>query len=125
MGLFSPSYMMCDRCIVNAKCEPFTPGSECVFAREMFDKIVLELVEEYSLDGFADKIKVERAAMYLIRISRVEAYEAKVGMSEKSAFWGAYVGKLDNIVRGLFSDLAISRGKRMTLGKGEGLLVSR
>lgn len=100
MGLFSSSYMMCDRCVVNAKCGRFVPGCECVFEREMFDKIVLELVEEYSLDGFADKIMVERAAMYLIRISRAEAYEAKVGVSEKSAFWGAYVGKLDNIVKG-------------------------
>jgi hypothetical protein len=79
---------------------------------------------EYDLDSVADKIMVERAAMYLIRIMRAEAYDATVGMSEKSAFWGTYIGRLDNTLRDLFNDLAISRGKRMQLEKGDALLVS-
>jgi hypothetical protein len=92
--------------------------------QEAFDKTVAELVLEFDLDSLADKILVERAAMYLIRIMRAEAYEATVGVSEKSAFWGTYIGRLDNTLRGLFNDLAISRGKRMKLEKGEALLVS-
>jgi hypothetical protein len=92
--------------------------------QEAFDKTVAELVLEYDLDSVADKIMVERAAMYLIRIMRAEAYDATVGMSEKSAFWGTYIGRLDNTLRGLFNDLAISRGKRMQLEKGDALLVS-
>ncbi len=92
--------------------------------QEAFEKGVSELVEEFDLDSVADKILVERAAMYLIRIMRAEAYEATVGMSEKSAFWGTYIGRLDNKLRGLFNDLVISRGKRMKLEKGDALLVS-
>jgi hypothetical protein len=92
--------------------------------QEEFDKIVSELVEEFDLDSVADEILVKRAVMQLIRISRAEAYEATVGVGEKSAYWGMYISRLDNSLRGLFNDLAISRGKRMKLEKGEALLVS-
>jgi len=91
--------------------------------QETFDKAVAELVEEYDLDGVADKILVERSGMYLIHIMRAEAYEATVGMNEKTAYWDTYIGRLDSILRGLFNDLAISRGKRMKLEGGE-MLVS-
>jgi hypothetical protein len=90
----------------------------------MFDKIVTDLVEEFDLDSSADRILVERAAMYLIRILRAEGYEAAVGLSEKSPDWGAHIAKLDSVLRGLFKDLAISRAKRMELEKGDSLLVS-
>ncbi len=116
--------MCCDRCVSNAKCEHFEPGGSCVLEQETFDKCVAEMVEEYDLDGVADKILVERAAMYLIRIMRAEAYEATVGLNEKTAYWDTYIGRLDSMLRGLFNDLAISRGKRMKLEKGDAMLVS-
>lgn len=123
-GLFSKAFMLCDRCVSNAKCERFKPGSQCFLEQEMFKKIVSGLVEQFSLDNLADKIMIERAAMYLIRIARAEAYEATVGMSDESAYWGTYIAKMDNTVRGLFNDLAISRGKRLQLEKGDAMLVS-
>jgi hypothetical protein len=92
--------------------------------RQAFEKVVSDLVEEFDLDNVADKILVERAAMYLIRITRAEAYEAAVGVTEKSALWGAYISRLDNMLRGLFNDLAMTRGKRKQLEKNEALLVS-
>lgn len=42
----------------------------------------------------------------------------------KSVFWGTYIGRLDNMLRRLFNDLAFSRGKRRQLEKGNALLVS-
>ena len=79
---------------------------------------------KYDLDGVVDRILVERAAMYLIRIMRAEAYEASVGLNEKTAYWDTYIGRLDSMLRGLFNDLAISRSKRMKHEKGDALLVS-
>jgi uncharacterized NAD(P)/FAD-binding protein YdhS len=92
--------------------------------QEAFGKVVLQLTEEFELDSVADRILVERVAMYLIRIMRAEAYEAGMGVTEKSAQWGMYISRLDNTVRGLFNDLAISRGKRKQFERGEALLVS-
>jgi len=92
--------------------------------RQAFEKVISDLVEEFDLDNVADKILVERAAMYLIRITRAEAYEASVGVTEKSALWGAYISRLDNVLRGLLNDLAMTRGKRKQLEKSEALLVS-
>jgi hypothetical protein len=123
-GLFRSGFMLCDRCVSNVKCERFVPGGRCVLEQETFDKAVAEMVEEYDLDGVADKIMVERAAMYLIRIMRAEAYEATVGLNEKTAYWDTYIGRLDSMMMRLFNDLAISRGKRLKLEKGDGLLVS-
>jgi hypothetical protein len=122
-GLFSSGFMLCDRCLSNLKCECFVPGSTCVLEQETFDKAVSEMVEEYDLDGVADKIMAERAAMYLIRIMRAEAYEATVGLNAKTAYWDIYIGKMDSMMMRLFNDLAISRGKRMKLEKGDALLV--
>jgi hypothetical protein len=82
------------------------------------------LVEEFELDSVADRILVERGAMYLIRIARAEAYEAAVGVTEKSAVWGTYISRLDNTLRGLLNDLAVTRLKRKQLEKNEALLVS-
>jgi uncharacterized NAD(P)/FAD-binding protein YdhS len=92
--------------------------------QEAFGKIVLQLTEEFELDNVADRILVERAAMYLVRIMRAEAYEATKDVTERSAQWGMYISRLDNILRGLFNDLAISRGKRKQFERGEALLVS-
>jgi len=95
-----------------------------VLEKRAFRKVVSELMEEFELESVADRILVERAAMYLIRIARAEAYEAAVGVTEKSALWGAYISRLDNTLRGLFNDLAVTRLKRKQLAKNEALLVS-
>jgi hypothetical protein len=123
-GLFHAAFMLCDRCAANANCESFTPKSRCQIELDVFEKIVAGLTEEFEMDSLADKILVERAAMYLVRIMRAEAYDASVGITEKTAFWGYYITKLDKMLRGLFDDLAISRRKRKQLDKGEALLVS-
>jgi hypothetical protein len=123
-GLFRIAFMLCDRCSANATCEQFTPKSRCQIEQEAFDKIVIGLIEEFEMDSLADRILVERSAMYLIRIMRAEAYDASVGVTEKTAFWGYYITRLDKTLRGLFEDLAISRGKRKQFEKGEAMLVS-
>jgi hypothetical protein len=89
-----------------------------------FENVVSELMEEFELESVADRILVERAAMYLIRIARAEAYEAAVGVTEKSALWGVYISRLDNTLRGLLNDLAVTRAKRKQLEKDGALLVS-
>jgi hypothetical protein len=122
-GLFSAAFMHCDRCVSNASCERFKPGGVCVLEQETFEKIVSEFVEEYDLDDVADKILLERAAMYLIRIIRAEAYEAFVGLSEQTVYWDTYISRMDSALRGLFNDLAVSRAKRIGLQKGEGMLA--
>lgn len=116
--------MLCDRCAVNAKCKRFKPSGECVIEKRAFDKTVLDLMEQYELEGVADRILAERAAMYLIRIARAEAYESVVGVTEKSSLWGAYISRLDNTLRGLLSDLAVTRAKRKQFEKNEALLVN-
>lgn len=123
-GLFRAGFMLCDRCVINARCDRFLPGSECVVEKEAFERLVRELTEHYGLDMVADRILAERSAMYLIRISRAEAYEAMVGVTEKSVFWGAYISRLDNTLRGLLNDLAVARAKRKGLEKAEELMVN-
>jgi len=123
-GLFSSGFMLCDRCSSNAKCGRFKPGGQCVLEQETFDKIVAEMIEEYDLDSVVDTILVKRLAMYLIHIARAEAYEAAVGMNEQTAYWDTYIGRMDNMVRGFFNDLAISRGKRLKLQKNDDMLVN-
>jgi hypothetical protein len=123
-GLFSSGFMLCDRCVSNSKYEKFKPGNNCILEKEECDETVAKLIEEYDLDEVADLILAKRAGMYLIRINRAEAYEATVGLNEKTACWDTYIGRLDSMLKGLFNDLAISRAKRMSLEKGEGMLVS-
>jgi hypothetical protein len=123
-GAYDAGFMPCDRCNSNATCEYFTPKTRCWIEQDTFGRIVLQLTEEFELDTSADKILVERAAMYLIRIMRAEAYEAAKGMTDKTVQLSMYIGRLDSVLRGLFNDLAISRGKRKQFERGEALLVS-
>jgi len=116
--------MLCDRCTWNAECKYFRPKGQCLLEKRAFEKVVSELIDEFELESVADRILVERATMYLIRIARAEAYEAAVGVTEKSALWGAYISRLDNTLRGLLNDLALTRVKRKQLEKNEALLVS-
>jgi len=123
-GFFRAGFMLCDRCAWNAKCESFKPGAQCLLERKAFEKVVSDLIEEFDLDSVADRILAERVAMYLVRIARLEAYEVAVGVTEKSAVWGVYISRLDNMLRGLLNDLAVTRAKRKQLEKNEALLVS-
>jgi len=123
-GLFRVGFMLCDRCVMNTRCEKFWPGAECVVEKKAYDWLVRALVEQYGLEGLADQIFVWRAAMYLLRIARAETYESAVGVTEKSAMWGAYISRLDNTLRGLLNDLAVTRLKRKRLEKGEELMVN-
>jgi hypothetical protein len=116
--------MLCDRCASNAECKNFEPKGRCLLEKEAFEKVVSELMDEFELESVADRILVERAAMYLIRIARAEAYESVAGVTEESALWGGYISRLDNTLRGLLSDLALTRVKRKQLEKNEALLVS-
>jgi len=116
--------MLCDHCSSNGSCEHFTPKARCWIEQEIFGKLVAQLTDEFELDTVVDRILTERAAMYLIRIMRSEAYEAAKPITDKSAMWGMYITRLDNTVRNLFNDLAITRGKRKQYERGEALLVS-
>ena len=114
--------MLCDRCVLNVKCERFVPGGECAIEKQAYDWLVSELMSQYGLEGLADEILVGRAAMYLIRIVRAEVYEANVGVSDASVVWGKYIAGLDNMLRGLLKDLALSRSERKKVEK-EDVLV--
>jgi len=92
--------------------------------KRAFGRVVSELIDEFDLESVADRILVERAAMYLIRIARAETYDAAVGVTENSALWGSYISRMDNTLRGLLNDLAVTRAKRKNLEKSEAFLVS-
>jgi len=74
-GFFRRGFMLCNRCVLNRKCESFVPSGEYdVKKRPMM--VWFELLRQYGLKGLADEILVGRVAMYLIRIVRAEVYEA-------------------------------------------------
>lgn len=121
-GFFRRGFMLCDRCVLNVRCESFVPGGECAVEKKAYDRLVSELMSQYGLEGLADEILVDRVAMYLIRIVRAEVYEADVGVSDKSVVWGKYIAGLDSTLRGLLRDLALTRAQRKKLEK-EDMLV--
>jgi len=123
-GLFRAGFMLCDRCSINAKCEHFIGDSCCIIEKQAFEHLVNELTKHYKLDMVADRILVERASMYLIKICRVEAYEAMSGVTQKSVILGGYISRLDNNLRGFLSDLAVSRLKRKGLEKTRQLMLN-
>jgi hypothetical protein len=108
---------------MNANCEQFKPDSACAVEKEAYEQLVKELTKHYKLDMVADRILAERAAMYLIKISRVETHEATSGVT-KSLLLGGYITRLDNTLRGFLNDLAISRLKRKSLERTEQLMVN-
>jgi hypothetical protein len=69
-GFFRRGFMLCDRCVLNVKCEAHVPGGECAVERKAYDSVVSELMAQYGLEGLVDEILVERVAMYLIRVAR-------------------------------------------------------
>jgi hypothetical protein len=46
-GLFQRGFMVCDRCVLQARCETFVPGGECRVEQEAFDGPVAELTRQY------------------------------------------------------------------------------
>jgi len=123
-GLWRIGFMLCDRCTMNANCEQFNPNSTCTIEKDAYEQLVKELTKHYKLDAVADRILAERAAMYLIKISRVETYEATSGVTQKSLLLSGYITRLDNTLRGFLNDLAVSRLKRKSLEKTEQLMVN-
>ncbi|NWF87759.1 hypothetical protein HXY32_08145 [Candidatus Bathyarchaeota archaeon] len=121
-GFFRRGFMLCDRCVLNGKCESFVPGGECGVEKQAYDGLVSELMRQYSLEGLADEILVGRVAMYLIRIVRAEVYEANVGFSDTFTICGRYIESLDKMLRGLLKDLALTRGERKKVEKGDVLV---
>lgn len=121
-GFFRRGFMLCDRCVLNRKCESFVPGGECAVERQAYDSLVSELMRQYGLEGLADEILVGRVAMYLIRIVRAEVYEANVGFSDTFTICGKYIQSLDKMLRGLLKDLALTRGERKKVEKGDVLV---
>jgi hypothetical protein len=111
--------MLCDRCVLNVKCEFFVPGGECSVEKKAYDEVVSELVGQYGLGGLVDEILVGRVAMYLIRIARAEVYEANVGVSGASVAWGKYVAGLDGVLRVLLKELALTRAERKKVEKSD------
>ena len=116
-GFFRRGFMLCDRCVLNGKCELLTPGGECGVERKAYDTIVLELKEQYGLKGLADEILAERVAMYLIRVARAEVYEAQVGFSSSSVAWGKYIADLDKMLRIFLRELVLTRASQKSMRK--------
>jgi hypothetical protein len=118
-GFFRRGFMLCDRCVLNGKCELLIPGGECGVERKAYETIVSELKEQYSLQGLADEILVERVAMYLIRAARAEVYEAHVGVSTSSVAWGKYVADLDKMLRVFLRELVLTRASQKSLRRND------
>lgn len=114
--------MLCDRCVLNGRCECFVPAGECSVERQAYEKFVSELMSQYGLEGFADEVLAGRVAMYLVRIARAEVYEANVGVSAASAVWGKYIADLDKTLRSILRDLAVTRRERNKQGKDDVLV---
>jgi len=123
-GFFRHGFMLCDRCALNGCCGRFRAGGRCAVEEEAFDRLVEELTGEYGLDGVADRMLADRVAMTLIRVARVEAYEAYVGVSEETVVLGGYIDRLDRMLLRLLEALAVTREKRRELEGGEALTVA-
>jgi len=117
-GFFRVGFMLCDRCVLNVRCGRFSPGGECVFEREVFDRVVEDFTEAYGLDMFADRLSVELIAMDVVRLMRAWNYDAVRGFASEFEVVGNYVSRLEKSLRKLLNDLAVNRGRRE---KSEGL----
>jgi hypothetical protein len=103
--------MLCDRCLWNGECETFEPGGDCGYERGAFESIVESLMEAYGLDDVVDRLLAERAAMYLIRLARGEAYEVWRGVKAAEA-WGSYMMRLEKTLMAILRELAVTRRAR-------------
>jgi hypothetical protein len=111
--------MLCDRCVLNGKCELLVPGGECAVEKSAYEAVISELIAQYDLEGSVDEILVERVAMYLIRLARAEVYEANVGVSTASMAWGKYIAGLDKELRTLLRELALTKASRKSIARND------
>jgi len=116
-------FMLCDRCAFNARCDCFVPGGECVFEKEIFDRIVGEFSVAYGLDPVADRVLVELLAFKVIRLMRAWNYESVTGFTSESQALGVYTGRLEKSLVRLMNELAVSRSKRGRTDGLKGLMV--
>jgi hypothetical protein len=59
--------MLCDRCVLNGKCELLIPGGECGVERKAYETIVSELKEAFIKHGhprFRKEIAATRHMLY-------------------------------------------------------------
>lgn len=118
-GALSRGFMLCDRCVLNARCESHVPGGECAVERKAYEEITSELVAQYELKGLGDLICVGRVAMYLIRVARTEVYEAHLGVSSDSVLLGKYIAGLDKMLRVFLRELAVTRSSQRILSRND------
>ena len=118
-GAFGRGFMLCDRCILNTRCESFVPGGECGVERKAYDSLTSELLAQYELKGIGDEICVNRVAMYLIRIARTEVYEAQLGVSSDSVLLGKYIADLDRMLRVCLRELCVTRSSQRILSRND------
>jgi hypothetical protein len=118
-GAFGRGFMLCDRCVLNAKCESHVPGGECAIERSSYESLTAELMAQYELKGLGDEICASRAAMYLIRVARVEVYEAQLGVSSDSVLLGKYIADLDKMLRVYLRELCVTRSSQRILSRND------
>ena len=118
-GGLTNRFMSCDRCVINGKCESHVPSGECAIERKAFEEISSELIRQYELRGLGDEICACRAAMYLIRIARIEAYEAQLGVNADSVLLGKYIAGLDKTLRVYLRELALTRSSQRILSRND------
>ena len=118
-GAFGRGFMLCDRCVLNTRCESHVPGSECAIERKAYESLTSELLSQYELKGLGDEICVSRAVMYLIRIARTEVYEAQLGVSSDSVLLGKYVANLDKMLRAYLRELCVTRSSQRILSRND------
>ncbi len=77
-----------------------------------FKRIASKLTAEFGLDSASVEILIERAAMNVVKIARMEAYEGAVGIGNASSITlGYFISRLDDNVRGLFKYLSAVRAQ--------------
>lgn len=104
------SFMPCDRCPGNGRCERFQPGQSCVVEREVFDAFLEEVMKEGG--SLADRLEAEDAAMCFIRLTRGYRYEGLHGLSRRTPFWEGYMTRLRRDLRLYLRDLDATRRLR-------------
>ena len=57
--------------------------------------------------------------MYLIRVARVEVYEAQLGVSSDSVLLGRYIADLDKMLRVYLRELCVTRSSQRILSRND------
>lgn len=104
------SFMPCDRCPGNGRCERCQPGQSCPVEREVFDAFAEEVMREGG--SMADRLEAQDAAMCFIRLTRGYRYEGLRGLSRRTPFWEGYMTRLRRDLRLYLRDLDATRRLR-------------